>query len=158
MPTEIERKFLVKSDEWKALADEGTRFRQGYLIGSKEASVRVRIEGERANLNIKSATLGIERMEYEYPVPVSDALELLDSLCSKPQIEKTRYIVKVGIHHWEVDLFHGENEGLIVAEVELAHPDESFEMPSWVGKEVSEDARYYNTCLVKHPFKLWDKE
>jgi adenylate cyclase len=158
MAIEIEHKFLLKNDEWRETADTGTRFRQGYLIGAERASVRVRIEGEGANINIKSATLGIRRQEYEYPIPLEDALELLDTLCEQPQIEKTRYRVPYGEHIWEVDVFAGDNEGLIVAEVELGAENEVFAMPPWAGKEVSEDTRYYNVCLVKHPFSEWRNE
>ncbi len=158
MATEIERKFLLKDDSWREGADAGTRFRQGYLIGAEKASVRVRIEGEQANINIKSATLGVERQEYEYPIPLTDARELLDTLCEPPQIEKRRYHVPYGDHLWEVDVFEGDNAGLVVAEVELAAEDEAFEMPPWAGDEVSHDTRYYNVCLVKHPYCEWHDE
>ncbi len=156
MATEIERKFLVTSDAWREVADNGTRFRQGYLIGAEKASVRVRIEGEKANLNIKSATLGVRRQEYEYEIPLAEAEELLDTLCEQPQIEKIRYHVPVGEHTWEIDVFAGDNEGLIVAEVELADEHEPFERPAWLGREVSDDTRYYNVCLTKHPYKQWN--
>ena len=155
MATEIERKFLLKSDEWRETADAGTSFRQGYLIGAEKSSVRIRIEGEVANINIKSATMGIKRQEFEYPIPLADALELLDTLCEQPQIEKTRYHVTYGDHLWEVDVFAGNNEGLIVAEVELADENEAFAMPPWAGEEVSHDTRYYNVCLVNHPYSEW---
>lgn len=158
MATEIERKFLVTSDVWREAADNGTRFRQGYLIGAEKASVRVRIEGDKANLNIKSATLGVRRQEFEYEIPLAEAEEMLDTLCEQPQIEKVRYHVPVGAHTWEVDVFAGDNEGLIVAEVELADEEESFERPVWIGKEVSDDTRYYNVCLTRHPYKDWDNE
>ena len=158
MATEIERKFLLKDGSWRDSADAGTRFRQGYLIGAEKASVRVRIEGERANINIKSATLGIERQEFEYAIPLGEAEELLDTLCEQPQIEKTRYHVKYGEHLWEVDVFAGDNAGLVVAEVELTEADESFAMPPWAGAEVSHDTRYYNVCLVKHPYCEWSNE
>jgi adenylate cyclase len=158
MATEIERKFLLNSDDWRDASDAGTRFRQGYLIGAKKASVRVRIEGDKANINIKSATLGVQRQEYEYPIPLAEAQELLDTLCEKPQIEKTRYHVHHGEHLWEVDVFAGDNEGLVVAEVELDDENESFEMPPWAGDEVSHDKRYYNVCLVKHPYSKWRDE
>ena len=134
MATEIERKFLVASDDWRKLADEGQRLAQGYLIGAAQASVRVRIEGENANLNIKSATLGIHRQEYEYPIPLDEAREMLDNLCEKPIIEKVRYHVKQGKHTWEIDVFEGDNSGLIVAEIELDHADEEFAHPEWLGK------------------------
>lgn len=158
MATEIERKFLLKDEGWRKDADQGTRFRQGYLIGAERASVRVRIEGERANLNIKSATLGIHRQEYEYPIPLAEAEELLDTLCEQPQIAKTRYHVQYCSHLWEVDVFEGDNAGLVVAEVELTSEDEPFDMPPWAGEEVSHDTRYYNVCLVKHPYCEWRDE
>ena len=156
MATEIERKFLLSSDRWRDSADSGTRLRQGYLIGAEKSSVRIRIEGERANINIKSATLGVRRQEYEYPIPLADAEEMLDTLCEQPQIEKTRYHVPLGGHVWEVDVFAGDNAGLVVAEVELEDENEPFERPEWLGEEVSEDTRYYNVCLIRHPYKDWD--
>ncbi len=155
MATEIERKFLVKSDGWRDSATQGVRFHQGYLIGSDQASVRVRIEGDCANINIKSATIGICRSEYEYPIPLNEAKEMLEQLCAKPQIVKTRYIINDNNHKWEVDEFEGDNHGLIIAEIELAHKDEAFNSPSWLGDEVSDDPRYYNHCLAKHPYKDW---
>ncbi len=155
MATEIERKFLLKDDTWRAAADGGVAMRQGYMLGSEQASVRVRIAGAQANLNIKSATLDVTRQEYEYPIPISDAHEMLDTLCRKPLIEKTRYHVRHGEHTWEVDVFVGDNTGLVVAEIELGHVDESFERPSWLGEEVSHEARYYNVCLVSHPYRDW---
>lgn len=160
MGTEIERKFLVKDDSWKAAADAGTDYRQGYLtrvtgdnIG--KCSVRVRVEGERARLNIKSATLGIHRQEFEYDVPLEDAEEILNDLTLDSIVEKTRYHVPVGAHTWEIDVFKGDNAGLVVAEVELGSEDESFDMPAWAGEEVSEEARYFNVCLAQHPYKDW---
>jgi adenylate cyclase len=155
VPVEIERKFLVADERWREQADAGVRFRQGYLIGAKQASVRVRIEGVQANLNIKGMTLGVQRQEYEYPIPLTEAEELLDTLCEKPLIEKTRYTLRHGNHIWEIDCFEGENAGLVVAEIELASADELFERPDWLGAEVSDDPRYYNVCLAKHPYKEW---
>ncbi|GMR15934.1 MAG: CYTH domain-containing protein [Gammaproteobacteria bacterium] len=155
MATEIERKFLIKDMSWKELADEGTHYSQGYLVGSKHASVRVRIQGKRAFLNIKSATIDITRQEFEYEIPLTEATEMLETLCEKPLIDKTRYHLKNENHVWEVDVFSGDNEGLIVAEIELSDKDEVFEKPDWLGDEVSDDDRYYNVCLVKHPFKDW---
>lgn len=155
MAIEIERKFLVTDDSWRATADAGTRYRQGYIIGGARASVRVRLEGDRAFLNIKSATLGVRRTEFEYPIPVADAEAMLASLCEKPLIEKTRYILDDGEHHWEVDVFAGENAGLVVAELELDNENEVFQRPAWLGEEVSHDPRYYNVSLVKHPYKDW---
>lgn len=155
MATEIERKFLIRDDRWRQQADAGQRIAQGYLIGARDASVRVRIEGDQANLNIKSATLGIYRQEYEYPIPLEDAREMLDNLCEKPVIDKVRYHVSHAGHLWEIDVFEGENAGLVVAEIELDSEDEAFEQPDWLGEEVSDDVRYYNVSLVKHPYKDW---
>ena len=158
MAQEIERKFLLRNDEWRRLADSGTRYVQGYLIGAKQASVRVRIEGDMARLNIKGATLGVSRMEFEYPIPIDDAEVLLEQLCEKPLIDKHRYRLPYADHEWEIDVFSGENEGLTVAEIELNSADEEFERPDWLGAEVSHDPRYYNVSLVKNPYKNWRDE
>lgn len=155
MPIEIERKFLVRNESWRETADGGVHFRQGYLIGAKQASVRVRIEGAHANLNIKGATLGVRRQEFEYSIPLDEANELLDTLCEKPLIEKTRYTLRHGEHIWEVDRFEGDNAGLVVAEIELSDENEPFERPDWLGEEVSGDPSYYNVSLVKHPYREW---
>jgi len=155
--TEIERKFLVLNDRWRAQAAPAVRYRQGYLSGSKKSSVRVRIEGEVARLNIKSATLGVTRREYEYAIPLHDANEMLKDLCDGPLIDKLRYHVQHGAHLWEIDVFEGDNAGLVVAEIELRREDEPFARPDWLGQEVSHDARYYNVCLAQHPFKNWKK-
>lgn len=155
MPIEIERKFLLKDDSWRTQVSSSARIRQGYLAPVSKASVRVRLDGERANINIKSATLGVRRMEYEYFIPVDEAVELLDQLCQTPQINKTRFKVEHAGYVWEIDEFYGDNEGLIVAEIELDDESESFEKPVWLGEEVSGDARYYNVNLAKQPFKNW---
>jgi len=155
MATEIERKFLLRDDSWRAEADRGVMIRQGYLAGSDKSSIRVRVVDDRANINIKSATLDVTRQEYEYPIPLIDAHEMLNSLSEGPLIEKTRYHVHYGRHQWEIDVFSGDNEGLIVAEIELSSQDEDFERPTWLGDEVSDDTRYYNVCLVSHPYKDW---
>lgn len=155
MPTEIERKFLLRNDDWKLLADQGTCYVQGYLVGSKSASVRVRIEGDKAFLNIKSATLGVRRQEYEYPIPLAEARELLATLCEQPLVEKTRYIVGYENLEWEIDVFEGKNKGLVVAEVELESEDQQIALPAWCGQEVSGEPRYYNVNLGKHPFTEW---
>ncbi len=155
MAKEIERKFLVTSAAWREHVVREVDFRQGYLANNDRASVRVRVAAGQAHLNIKSATLGIERLEYEYPLPESEAHELLDHLCERPLIEKTRYYVEDVGQSWEVDVFAAENAGLIVAELELDHPDQPFERPDWLGKEVSDDPRYYNVMLVRHPYKDW---
>lgn len=155
MPKEIERKYLISNDNWKTHADAGTHMVQGYMGSNEKSSIRIRIDGESANLNIKSKTIGIQRSEFDYAIPLDDAKELLDELCDRPLIEKTRYHVKHEGHLWEIDVFAGDNEGLIVAEIELTSPEETFSMPDWVGKEVSDDPRYYNICLVTHPYKDW---
>ena len=158
MPVEIERKFLVENDNWFSQVTHTTQIRQGYLVPfSKDAkaSVRVRVDGDKANINIKSATLGMHRMEYEYDIPKDEAVELLDTLCVKPQIAKNRHFVKQGKHTWEIDEFFGDNAGLIVAEIELDSVDEKFELPDWAGMEVTDDERYYNVNLSKHPYKEW---
>lgn len=153
MGTEIERKFLVVGDAWREGAT-GTLFRQGYLSTHKERTVRVRREGEHAKLTIKGVTVGARRAEYEYPIPVADADDML-ALCEQPLIEKTRYAIRVGRHTFEVDEFHGANAGLIIAEVELADENEAFEHPAWLGAEVTHDARYFNANLVAMPFSRW---
>ena len=159
MATEIERKFLIKDESWRTSAGEGIHFRQGYLVDigpdKIRASVRVRIEGDKANINIKSATLDMLRKEYEYPISVDDAEEMLDKLCIWPLIEKTRYKLDHGNHTWEIDVFEKDNDGLVVAELELQATDEAFEKPDWLGEEVTDDARYYNVCLVSQPYKDW---
>lgn len=153
MGREIERKFLVKDDGWRGLAP-GVAYRQGYLPTSG-ATVRVRIAGERGYLTIKGPTQGVGRAEYEYEVPLADAKELLDTLCARPQIEKLRHRIPVGQHVFEVDEFAGENQGLVIAEVELQSADEPFERPAWLGEEVSHDPRYFNSALAKRPYRSW---
>lgn len=155
MGIEIERKFLLRNDEWRAGADAGTVMRQGYFSGPQRASIRVRIEGDSANLNIKSAELGIRRLEFEYPVPLNEGLQMLNELCEKPLIEKTRYHVGHAGFVWEVDVFEGDNAGLVVAEIELPGEDTAFKKPTWLGDEVSDDPRYYNVSLVTHPYCDW---
>ena len=155
MAKEIERKFTVINDSWRAHVKSSARYRQGYMGQADKASIRVRLENDRALLNIKSATLGVERLEYEYEIPVADANEMLDRLCEKPLIEKTRFFVDHDGHEWEVDVFEGDNEGLVVAEIELDSADEQFSRPEWAGEDVSHDTRYYNVCLVTHPYKDW---
>lgn len=155
MATEIERKFLVQDDSWRSAVYCSTRLRQGYLVSDRTRSVRVRISDDEAHLNIKSATLGVARNEYEYAIPLSDAQEMLERLCCGPLLEKTRHLVRYGGHIWEIDEFEGDNAGLIVAEVELAAADIQPDMPAWAGAEVSHDPRYYNSELVKHPYTTW---
>lgn len=155
MGIEIERKFLVRNSRWMADASEGQRLRQGYMVTDAVRSVRVRLAGGRAWLNVKSSTLGATRSEFEYPIPPEDARQMLDALCESGQIDKTRYLVPAGSHTFEVDVFHGENAGLVVAEVELGNADEAFERPAWLGAEVTDDLRYYNACLARHPYSQW---
>lgn len=154
MGVEIERKFLVQGDAWKTLG-EPVFFRQGYLSSQKERTVRVRIEGDRAVITIKGRSVGATRGEWEYPIPVQDAAELLDGLCEQPLIEKYRRKITNGAHVWEVDEFLGANAGLVVAEIELGAEDEAFDQPEWVADEVTDDARYYNSNLIRHPFSNW---
>lgn len=154
MGTEIERKFLVTGDEWRGVA-AGVFYCQGYLCLEKERTVRVRIAGDKAFLTIKGKSSGISRMEYEYPIPLEDARVLLVELCVQPVIEKKRYRINHLGFVWEVDEFVGENEGLLVAEIELAEEEQEFEKPSWIGEEVSSDRRYANASLVKNPYSGW---
>ena len=154
MPREIERKFLLKSDAGRAAATRVERLTQGYIAGGARASVRVRVAGDYAAINIKSGGLVASRLEYEYPIPVGEARELLD-LCVPPLIDKTRHFVPFGGFEWEIDEFHAENAGLIVAELELDHEDQEFQRPDWIGAEVTHLERYYNVRLAKHPYREW---
>lgn len=155
MGIEIERKFLVRDDRWRQRVERSARMRQGYLTSDARCSVRVRLADGEGFLNIKSGTLGIRRSEYEYPVPAAEAEEILDTLCEKPLLEKIRHFVRHGQHLWEIDEFAGDNAGLIVAEIELSHPDEPFARPDWLGEDVSRDIRYYNSQLARRPYKTW---
>lgn len=154
MAHEIERKFLLSNQDWRALVTGSFVLKQGYLSTTPESTVRVRVKSDRAMLTIKSKNTGIRRSEFEYEIPIQDAEEMF-LLCQKPLIEKTRYTITIGKHIWEIDEFSGANNGLLVAEIELGVEEESFEKPEWVGEEVSADARYYNSNLVAHPFAQW---
>jgi adenylate cyclase len=155
MALEIERKFLVDRDLWRPRHD-GTFYRQGYLSRVEDRVVRVRsLAGRAAFLTIKGRSSGLTRAEFEYPIPVEDAVLMLDRLCERPLIEKTRYEEHVGGRLWTVDVFQGENDGLILAEIELSSESESFERPAWLGREVSDDPRYFNSELSKKPFGYW---
>jgi adenylate cyclase len=156
MPREIERKFLLRDDGWRAAAIKRQRMSQGYLASGPRVSVRVRVAGSEAALNIKAGGLVASRLEYEYPIPVDEARELL-GLCAAPLIDKTRHLVPHGGFEWEVDEFHGDNEGLIVVEVELESEEQEFPRPSWLGSEVTHLERYYNSRLAKHPYSEWDE-
>lgn len=153
---EIERKFLVTSEAFKALAETKHLIAQGYLSSHPERTVRVRIQGESGFLTIKGKgnETGITRFEWETEISLVDAKPLL-ALCEKGVIHKTRYEVPIGKHTFEVDVFSGENEGLVVAEIELKDENEAFEKPNWLGQEVTNDARYYNAYLSQNPFKTW---
>ena len=154
MGIEIERKFLVTSDAWKAGA-KGLAYRQGYIRTENKTTVRVRTAGEKGVLTLKGKSSGLSREEFEYEIPRDDAIRMLQTMCAPEQIEKIRYKIKVGDHTWEVDEFLGDNKGLIVAEIELKAEDEKFEKPTWLGKEVSDDKRYTNSNLAKTPFRTW---
>lgn len=156
MAKEIERKFLVVGDGWRALA-AGTMYRQGYLNSVKERTVRIRTVGDKAFLTVKGITVGATRVEYEYEIPTSDCNAMLDGLAEQPIIEKKRYKIAFGGLTWEVDEFFGDNAGLIVAEVELTSEEQKFEKPAWIGQEVSSDPRYFNSNLIAHPYSKWTK-
>lgn len=153
MAVEIERKFLVVGEEWRSLGT-GVRYSQGYLCRDPERTVRVRQAGEKAYLTIKGRTDGISRLEFEYEIPLADAVAML-ALCDRPPIEKIRYPIPQGELVWEVDEFLGANQGLIVAEVELRSPDQIFAKPTWLGAEVSNDPRYFNAALAATPYSQW---
>lgn len=155
MAIEIERKFLLENEKWRENVSNSVIYKQGYLSSQPTSSIRVRISDKQAWLNIKSATIGTQRAEYEYEIPLSDAQEILNNLCLKPVIEKTRHFVKHENHLWEIDEFYGENAGLIVAEIELNSVDEIFEKPEWIGEEVTQDVRYYNNNLAREPYSQW---
>ena len=154
MPVEIERKFLVRGDDWRALGT-GMTYRQGYLSTVPERSVRVRLVRDKGYLTIKGIAVGVSRVEYEYEIPADEAGELLDNLCEHPLIEKTRYRIDCNDLTWEIDEFEGDNAGLVVAEVELETVDQAIALPDWIGEEVTGDARYYNASLVSNPYTQW---
>jgi adenylate cyclase len=155
MAQEIERKFLVKGD-FKPFASKSTRIKQGYLCSVPERAVRVRIKGVKGFITIKGIgnEEGTSRYEWEKEIPVTEAEDLL-KICEPGEIDKTRYLVKAGDHTFEVDEFYGENEGLIIAEIELDSEAENFEKPDWLGEEVTGDNKYYNVMLLKNPFTRW---
>lgn len=154
MAIEIEHKFLVRGDGWRTAVERSERFCQGYLVSDDIRSVRVRLEGDEARLNIKSSGIGTRRAEYEYPIPPAEAAELLATLCGA-KVEKIRHFVPHAGHLWEIDEFTGDNAGLVVAEIELEHDDEAFERPDWTGADVSHEFRYYNSRLAVHPYRDW---
>jgi adenylate cyclase len=155
MGLEIERKFLVKNASWRDVVEDREPILQGYLADTGRATVRVRTKGDRGFMTIKGATTGVSRAEFEYEIPIEDARVMLETLSSLPLIDKVRHRVRCGGHLWEVDVFAGENAGLVLAEIELASEDEPFVLPDWVGPEVSDDPRYFNSNLARHPFRRW---
>ncbi|MCW5580275.1 MAG: CYTH domain-containing protein [Luteimonas sp.] len=164
MGIEIERKFLVTADGWRTAAHEVLPMAQGYINdigamdrGEQRASVRVRIQGDAAFLNLKSREPGHTRQEFDYPIPVADARALL-ALCVGGVIDKRRHLVRHAGHLWEVDEFLGDNAGLVVAEIELASAGEAFDLPAWAGREVTDEARYYNLALAARPYSRWSAE
>ncbi len=157
MGTEIERKFLVKNNQWRKLG-EGELYQQGYLSTDIERTVRIRTVGKKGFLTIKGISQNTRREEFEYEIPFEEAKWMLDVLCKRPLIEKTRYKIADKDLVWEIDEFWGENEGLIIAEVELKDVNRTISVPDWIGKEVTEDPAYYNANLVKHPFSQWKND
>jgi len=155
MGQEIERKFLVKGVSWKTPTP--VYYCQGYLNRDKDRTIRIRIAGDHGVLTIKGPTTGASRSEYEYEIPLDDAKEMLE-LCEKPLVEKNRHFIEFGGMTWEVDEFKGSNEGLVVAEIELESESQEFELPDWVGKEVTDDPKYYNSRLSSQPFSTWAKQ
>lgn len=155
MGLEIERKFRVIGDDWRELVSDSSRLRQGYLNEPGHCSIRVRVAADYAELNIKAAVVGAARAEYEYRIPVEEAETMLDDFCVHPPIEKTRHRVMYAGHMWELDEFLGANDGLLIAEIELDTPDEVFDKPPWLGREVTDEQRYYNHALAQMPFSRW---
>ncbi|MGQ0618845.1 MAG: CYTH domain-containing protein [Panacagrimonas sp.] len=155
MALEIERKFLLAHQGWRMEVARSVAFRQGYLSGGDgRASVRVRLEGEQARLNIKAAVLGRARAEYEYDIAPADAIEMLETLCVG-RVDKARHYVEREGFTWEIDEFHGDNQGLVVAEIELEGENQEFPRPDWLGREVTDERRYYNHSLALHPYRSW---
>ena len=154
MGIEIERKFLVKGDAWKKNAKHYS-YRQGYLTTQKERVVRVRTVDQKGYLTIKGPAHNLTRTEFEYEIPKTDADHMLDHMCDKPLIEKTRFLVPHSGLTWEIDEFYGDNQGLVVAEIELEQVDQQIEIPEWIDIEVSDDPRYSNSNLIKNPFNSW---
>lgn len=154
MAVEIEKKFLLTNDEWKKDSTSDIYF-QGYILSGTGKTVRVRIAGEKGFLTIKGKHSGISRMEFEYPIPLEDARLLLQEMCEQPIIHKKRYKVEYGGFIWEIDEFFGENNGLVMAEIELDDENQQFPKPEWLGREVSHDGRYYNASLRQNPYKDW---
>ncbi len=157
MAMEIERKFLVDKSRWTP-SSKGDSIRQGYLSKEPERTIRIRIRNDKGFITIKGKNdeEGLSRLEFEYEIPTQDAEAML-KLCLRPVLEKTRYVENIDGHVWELDEFYGDNEGLLVAEIELSSKDEKFTKPEWILEEVTGDARYYNSSLLSNPYKLWKK-
>ena len=158
MSTEIERKYMVVEESWKTEVVQSTPIEQGYFPTQKGVTVRIRRRGEKGYLTVKGPSFGISRAEFEYTIPLSDAIEMLETLCQGGRIQKVRHLIPYGDHTWELDVFEGANQGLVTAEVELQAEDETFEKPPWLGREVSEDPRYRNAALVRAPFSQWGEQ
>jgi len=154
MAIEIERKYLINLEELGHL-ENGLDIKQGYIQTKDNTVVRVRTKGTKAYLTIKGENVGASRLEFEYEIPFEEANEMLEKLCSKPIIDKTRYLIKYENHLWEVDIFYGDNQGLVIAEVELEDENEKIILPSWIKEEVTGDIKYYNNNLLKYPYKDW---
>ena len=157
MGIEIERKFLVDIEKLPPLKKESF-LKQGYIFGKDHTVVRIRIKDQQAFLAIKGKNIGASRMEFEYSIPLADAEQIITNLCNGVTIEKKRYIVNSKNHNWEIDFFHGENEGLVIAEIELNSENTKIEIPTWVTKEVTGEVKYYNSNLIKHPYSKWNSK
>lgn len=158
MAIEIEHKFLLANDDWRKATQKSIKYKQGYLSSQPTSSIRIRVSDKQAWLNIKSATIGTQRLEFEYEIPLPDAEEIIAILCGKPLIEKTRHFVPIDDNIWEIDEFEGDNYGLIVAEIELSEAGQRFTRPHWLGEEVTHDLRYYNNNLAVNPYKNWSNK
>lgn len=158
MSVEIERKYRVTDTSYRQGATRCTYYKQGYISVAPSGTVRIRIAGNQAFITIKGTTTGCSRQEFEYSIPVADASQMLDTLCLPGIIEKKRYLYPYAGHTWEIDEFMGDNDGLIVAEIELQCESESIELPPFIGREVTGDTRYYNSCLAREPYKTWGKK
>ena len=154
MAKEIERKFLIDISGVKSIGS-GSRIKQGYISTTDNTAVRIRVSGAVAYLTLKGENQGATRPEFEYEIPIEDANEIIKELCSGPVIDKTRYLVEYGSHTWEIDVFHGDNDGLIVAEVEIESETEEVDLPKWVINEVTGEVKYYNSSLLDNPFNKW---
>lgn len=155
MGVEIERKFLVVNDSWRGAVRRAVPIMQGYLARTDRATVRVRVMGDQGYITVKGNTAGVTRSEYEYRIPAADARAMLTDLAAGPVIDKVRHMVDAAGREWVIDVFAGENEGLVLAEIELPAEDTEFEKPGWAGAEVSHDARYFNVNLAERPFRSW---